>query len=372
MQKNTQELVALTSLRGLAAVMVMLHHYTMVFTDDLARWMPGNILINSYLFVDLFFVLSGFVLAYVYQGFGEGISRQHYRVYLTARFARIFPLHWFTLAVVLVLELLSFTFWQQYPTLHAHWQPPFTGEQSIVSLISNLFMLQTLHWGAFWNVPAWSLSAEFSAYLWLPLLILYLREFCVKRLLGVVIISLLTLLAIEIYFGDLGIAFAGWPQMFRAGADAALGVVAWNCFRFNKLSWLGGRYLLLFLAATLFLLALPVPAVGVMPFFFVLVLIAARNQQAPSRWLHNPACVFIGRISFALYLIHWIVFDSLRQLSLALTGAGLGASLSLGEEIGVLAVLVAVCFLLATGLHFAVEQPARRYVLSRLAVSTNN
>lgn len=365
MSKNTQELVALTSLRGVAAVMVLVSHYTMVFTDDFARWMPGNILLNSYLFVDLFFILSGFVLAYVYQDFTGGVTRAQYREYLIARIARIFPLHWVTLAIVLILELGSLFVWHQYPVVQPHWAQPFTANQSWSSLFSNLTMLQTLHWDAYWNVPAWSLSAEFSAYLWLPCLIFYLRKHALRRDVGVAAVALAILLAIEIRFGDLGYAFAGWPQIFRAGADAALGVVAWNCYRFNNLSRFTGRYLLVFLAVTFFVLALPVPAICAIPFFVLLVLIAARNQKTPSPLLHHPISVFFGRISFGLYLIHWLVFDLLRQISLALYGVGFGNKLNLGEEIAVFAALFALCCTLAILLHYGVEQPARIYVLRR-------
>lgn len=366
MQKDTRELTALTSLRGVAALLVVLHHYCLVFTDDILRWLPSHILVNAYLCVDLFFMLSGFVLAYVYHGFSAGVTAPEYRRFMQARFARIYPLHLFTLGIVLLLELGAWAVWSSTPSVHSHWAPPFTAEQPLLSLFSNLVMLHTLHWGAFWNVPAWSLSAEFITYLWLPWLIRPLALASIRACVAVVAISLGSLLAIEAYFGDLGIAFAGWPQIVRAGAGAALGVVAWRCYRQNLLPMISAAMLLPIFGLTLLAQALPLPATLVMPVFLCLVLAAARNQTRPSWLFHNAFSLWLGRISFALYLVHWIVFDALRQLSLWYTGKGFGANLGLIEELALLAGLLSACCLLAWGLQRWVEVPARAWLVRRL------
>ncbi|MFO1370628.1 MAG: acyltransferase [Marinagarivorans sp.] len=365
MQKDTRELIALTSLRGVAAVLVVLHHYCLVFTDDIVRWLPSRILVNAYLCVDLFFILSGFVLAYVYRSFSAGVVAYDYRRFMLARLARIYPLHLFTLAIVLALEIAAACVGLVYHSVQAHWAPPFTAEQTPLSLLSNLLMLQTLHWGAFWNVPAWSLSAEFFTYLWLPWLIHALARASLRLCAVMVAMSLTCLLSIEAYFGDLGITFAGWPQILRAGAGAALGVVAWNAYRQEYCAWLSGAALLPVFVLCLCALALPLPATAIMPLLCVLVLVAARNQANPSWVFHNGFSHWLGRISFALYLVHWIVFDSLRQLCLALTGKGLGANLSLGQELAALPVLLSLCCLLAWGLQRWVEVPARTWVMAR-------
>ncbi|HMY40724.1 MAG TPA: acyltransferase [Marinagarivorans sp.] len=366
MQKDTRELTALTSLRGVAAVLVVLHHYCLVFTDDIVRWLPSRILVNAYLCVDLFFMLSGFVLAYVYYSFSEGVTAPDYRRFLLARFARIYPLHLFTLGIVLALEFAALAVWLNTPSVHSHWAPPFTAEQSLLSLFSNLVMLQTLHWGAFWNVPAWSLSAEFITYLWLPWLIHALAFATIRTCIVVVALSLGCLLAIEAYFGDLGITFAGWPQIVRAGAGAALGGVAWRCYRQSLLPIISGAALLPIFGSTLLALALPLPATALMPVFFCLVLAAARNQTRPSWLFHNAFSHWLGRISFALYLVHWVVLDTLRQLSLWFTGRGLGANLGLAQELAALAGLLCLCGLLAWGLQRWVEVPARTWLVRRL------
>ena len=99
------------------------------------------------------FILSGFVLAYVYHSFSAGVIACDYRRFMLARLARIYPLHLFTLVIVLVLEVAAACMGLVYPSVQAHWAPPFTAEQTPLSLLSNLLMLQTLHWGRFGTCP---------------------------------------------------------------------------------------------------------------------------------------------------------------------------------------------------------------------------
>src|SRR5271170_4068317 len=87
-----QDLKQLTSLRFFAAIWVVLYH----FWPSLGVPMPA-LVAKGYLGVELFFTLSGFILCHVYlQGFGEG--RFNYSAFLWARLARIYPVHFATLA----------------------------------------------------------------------------------------------------------------------------------------------------------------------------------------------------------------------------------------------------------------------------------
>ncbi|MGM0569094.1 acyltransferase family protein [Marinobacter sp.] len=166
----------LESLRGLAAVMVVLYHSPFRFADTSAA-----IITNSYLFVDLFFVLSGFVMAYAYgdrirsgMGFGE---------YIALRLGRLYPLHLFTLLL-----------WLPYVLIKQHlYEIGFGGtnqfdENNLYTFTTNLFLVHGLgiNDSLSWNHPSWSISTEFFAYvvffltaatidrgrrLWLPLVL---------------------------------------------------------------------------------------------------------------------------------------------------------------------------------------------------------
>ncbi|MFL1405137.1 acyltransferase family protein [Marinobacter sp. M1N3S26] len=145
----------LESLRGLAAIMVVIYH-TPFYIEQ-----PSLSLIrNSYLFVDLFFVLSGFVMAYAYgdkirggMGFGQ---------YIALRLGRLYPLHLFTLML-----------WVPYVLIKQYlYETGFGGtsqldENNLFTFITNLLMIHGLgvNESLSWNQPSWSISTEFFAYI---------------------------------------------------------------------------------------------------------------------------------------------------------------------------------------------------------------
>ena len=82
---------ALTGVRGAAAVLVMLYHYLVFQHLDDARFSPLG---PGYLAVDLFFILSGFLMAMNYRdSFRTGFHLGGYRSFMARRFARVYPLY---------------------------------------------------------------------------------------------------------------------------------------------------------------------------------------------------------------------------------------------------------------------------------------
>src|SRR6185369_10335568 len=93
-QSPREELPSLTALRGIAAIVVMIYHFaTMAFgRDDLPEAIK-----RGYMAVDLFFLLSGFVLSHVYgRHFVITIDRRDLASFAWARLARIYPVHLLT------------------------------------------------------------------------------------------------------------------------------------------------------------------------------------------------------------------------------------------------------------------------------------
>jgi peptidoglycan/LPS O-acetylase OafA/YrhL len=134
------EISALTSLRGVAALTVLIFHVTPDF--------------RSYLAVDLFFLLSGFVLTYVYREIE--LTRQSYFNFLKARLARIYPVHLMMLVVLL-------------PMLDT--RPDFSSG----GLLSSLLLMQSPWHSICWNYASWSISAEWHSYLLFPILVINYR-----------------------------------------------------------------------------------------------------------------------------------------------------------------------------------------------------
>ena len=152
---------ALTGLRAYAALWVVLFHLRHVLQPLLPEPL-FEFCARGYLGVDLFFVLSGFVIAYRYGGhIGDGRA---YRVYLIRRLGRIYPLH---LATLLALVAAA--------TLGRGTAIDISGSAYYVLDERLAYNLMLVHaWGltneASWNIPSWSISVEWFAYLVFPLL----------------------------------------------------------------------------------------------------------------------------------------------------------------------------------------------------------
>lgn len=187
--EKRKPLPALTGIRIFAAYyVVMLHTGFGYFSRHGApRWID-NFLANGYLAVSLFFVLSGFILAYTYAGkIGGSTNAIHF---WEARFARIYP------AYLLALALMV----------------PFSRDVTLPQRIIVLSMLQAwMPWrpdllGA-WNFPAWSLSVEAFFYLCFPAILPLLSRWTVARL-RYLAIFLLTIIAA----GNLAQPPENWPR----------------------------------------------------------------------------------------------------------------------------------------------------------------
>lgn len=148
----SKHLKALTPLRGLAAVGVIVHHYP----AQVAPFAKSGWVTQGYLAVDFFFVLSGFILTHVYgEKFRQGISTGAVGDYLRARVARIYPVH------LLGIALLAFSNFL-FPSVRVNFPGDFK------DLIQSVFLVQATGVGNhlnMWNFPAWSLSAEWWTYL---------------------------------------------------------------------------------------------------------------------------------------------------------------------------------------------------------------
>ena len=153
------ELPALTALRGIAAVAVLLFHssyYNYHFAEGAPPWLWRR----GYLAVDLFFFLSGFVLTHVY---GRRLTEQQsWRTivrFFWARFCRIYPASFFTTAVFVLAYAVR--------------NLPFPAEASFMKqLVASLLLLQ-VPWldEIVINSPSWSISAEWYAYLLFPFVV---------------------------------------------------------------------------------------------------------------------------------------------------------------------------------------------------------
>ncbi len=154
-QASPDQIKPLTALRFFAALWVVLYTYI----KELDLPVHFGLIDHGYLGVDLFFVLSGFILSYVYlEGFGAG--RFTYGRFIVHRLARIYPLHIATLLFTLMLIGMA--------ALNGMSLDPNAGNPA--ALPAHLLLMQA--WGmaptASFNHQSWSISAEWFAYLSFP------------------------------------------------------------------------------------------------------------------------------------------------------------------------------------------------------------
>lgn len=338
-------LKSLTSLRFFAAMWVVAYH----FWPNLGLAMPA-VIAKGYLGVELFFVLSGFILCHVYlENFGQG--RFDYREFLWARLARIYPVH---LAVLLGLMLLIAT---------AAMMGVSAGDKLLIwpSLPAQLTLTQA--WGLSplggWNHPSWSISAEWFAYLSFPVF-----AFVAWRLINrprlALVLAVGLVLALNIGFQ----AVAGFSLTKATLLWGALRIVP--CFALGCAVWLAWRANLVVgtssgLGLTLMALSgivaaalLQAPDCVAVALFGALILGLAATSSAGSSFLAQGALVYLGEVSFAVYMvcIPWeSVFTQGLGKVIGLEPSHLPISLWLVLYVGVIPV--------AMVLHHAVERPMR-------------
>jgi peptidoglycan/LPS O-acetylase OafA/YrhL len=343
---------SLTGLRGIAALWVVLYH----LDHDSRSGLLGNLVGHGYLAVDIFFVLSGLVMAMSYAGmFRHGFVMRHYLIFLVRRLARVWPLYAAATCFYAALLLAGFS------ARH------FSAAAMAGLLPLNLAMVQSWGLGETIDRPGWSVSTEFAAYLLFPALA-WVSVFARRRVAaaaGMVCCLALVLLASlaqspEAGNGPLDIWRPGtpWPVL-RCLSEFGLGLLTYRvlpacrdlCSRTGPAaSWALALALLALLATpgTDVLVVLLVP-----PLLVQLTLLRGGLAGVlGSRPVH-----FLGVVSYAIYLLHWALLP-LQRITVPLRAY-------LGEDGAWLATLVlffTTLMVSATLAYRLIERPGRRWL----------
>ena len=189
--REKAHVLPLDSIRGIAAISVVIHHVILMKTFLAAfpqhAWIDCAFFRDAGFLVDLFFVLSGIVmsLSYVQSDFGHFSLRE----FMVRRFARIYPLH-----IVMLLVMLLFRFARiGLVTAGVIVAVPTALEvNNAYSFVLNVFLLHSLGFVDYlsWNAPSWSISVEFYTYLVFGLVLLVAQRFCSIRWLYVLAAAL--------------------------------------------------------------------------------------------------------------------------------------------------------------------------------------
>lgn len=354
--KNNQKLDQLTSLRFFAALMIVFHHAEGLFGI-------GHSPVNLGQGVSFFFVLSGFILAYVYPQLN---SRNEIKGFLLARAARIWPAY-----------LASFLF--AFATQPFVWNHA-TGFATLAMLQSWL-PLSTFYFS--YNAAAWSISTEVFFYLAFPALIhKWATTWHIKLVAVAALLLVLMSIANALHLPNYGNPYQG-DDGWKASVHGLIyisplarllefvtGMVLahlWTGKKTPNALWTAAEIASFLLCAAAMFYTMRLVGVarslmgdaaamwvlhsGSLVAFSVLILVMAHGAGAVSRLLSLKPFVILGEISFAMYLLHQTLFSIWRSHAWPQGATGM---------LGFAAALLALSLLT----WLLIEKPGRRAILA--------
>lgn len=357
-------LPALTALRGIAALLVVLLHFTGSILPNLDLTAYTMLVSNGYLAVDLFFLMSGVVIAHVYgRDLGRGLSLATSAAFFKARFARIYPLHFCTLVYLVFLAIVSPALYELATgkPFEVMWE----GRYSVEAAIRNLLLIHGL-WNEYltWNYPSWSISTEFFAYLIFPFAAPLLAT--VRRGMALLGISVLFAALWWLAHEQGGLNIMTGPSFLRCILQFGIGTLLHRLYLEGTCRGILRRdgTFLAAAAGIVLILHFDLADILVVPLFMILILGGIHNEGRVRSVLKTPRLVRLGDLSFSLYMTHGVVDEITRAVLGFTTGHLDGRALGPGASCLVLAAMLIFVFALSDATYRRLEVPARRWLKS--------
>ncbi|MBL4822460.1 MAG: acyltransferase [Colwellia sp.] len=313
---RSKQIHALTGVRGIAALWVVILHganYTNVATL-LPEW-TSNLINKGWLGVDLFFILSGFVIAYVHQ---KDFYRLNYSLitkFLKLRLARIYPAH-----LVATLILLPIVVGASVFSIYSLSQ----GAYASYDLKRFLFSITlTNGWGIpdsnGWNFPSWSVASEWFAYLMFPPLAWAFNKIKSAKFfitLIFLIFFIMHLVAITMNDASQYMPQAEWI-LLRVASEFIIGCCLFNLFTQVPQILCTDTASVSIIGIIIFLCIIGLPAFFdglIIILFSLLILNLSRANGFVARVLSSNVMNYLGRISYSIYLTHFTVLIVYNQV----------------------------------------------------------
>jgi peptidoglycan/LPS O-acetylase OafA/YrhL len=295
--------VVLDSFRGIFSVLVILFHLRLnTFISD------NSFTRNCDLFVDFFFVLSGFVIAAAYvnrlNSVNDGLS------FLKKRFWRLYPLYIYTLLVYVVFETGKY-YLNHLGILH---NAAFT-TNNITGLINHIFLLNStplIQNSLSWNYPGWSMSAEVIAYIVFAISLIVFKK---NRPVLFVVLVIVYLGVFFVRFGDLNIKHTYDFGFLRGLLSFAIGNITFYVFSNTPFKFPGkivatiaevSIILVIIIAVINYRTLSPVSFIYAI-LFSICILIFSAEQGSISHFLTKRIFQILGKYSYSIYLNQAIV-----------------------------------------------------------------
>lgn len=253
------------ALRGIAAILVTFFHLSGSSGLSMNFASYGK---YGYLGVEIFFVISGFILPYSMHRMGYNI--EDFWLFILKRILRIYPAYLIAVLIGIVMPLL-------------------TGRAvvSTSAILSHLFFTNSIL-GLDWISPVfWTLAIEFQFYILIGLLFKYVSQSNNRSLILIVTVAILSLFLKNVSF------IFHWFPFF------SLGILIYNRKFTNMPQYIFWSLSALLLVMITYVFGLPETAAASFAFLFI-VFVRMENKT-----VLNKTLLWLGAISYSLYLVHW-------------------------------------------------------------------
>jgi len=285
----------LDSFRGLSAIFVVIFHMHYAGSITELSFFRG-----SSLFVEFFFVLSGFVLAHGY-GWKENLK---FKDFLITRTFRLMPLHIVILIVFIILEFGKLFVYQN--GFHFN-NIPFTNSANPNDIIPNLLLLQS--WlpnvkTLSWNYPSWSISIEYYMYM------IFFVSLLVKQTIKYILWFLISITMFIFIFLDTEIAtdiLRGLSCFFGGSLTYLLYKNIESKINFNKNYFTIIEIILLTLVVLIVSSDIEHKSLIASLLFCIQVFVFAFEKGFMSKILKQKMFLYFGKLSYSIYMIHAVI-----------------------------------------------------------------
>lgn len=344
------DLPALTGIRFWAALWVVFFHFHQPMEAAFPGWDRLHPLTSTGGYgVDLFFILSGFVITYNYAGQFVRPTGRLWLGFLGLRLARMYPVHIVTLLVVGLIALCARVTGQ---TVLSTWNAP--------DFVRQLLLINAWRDDGYlnWNYPSWSISAEWFAYSLFPVLLLVALRARSAWLSVALAGASLGLFGLCIQTGY------EWP-LLRVVMEFACGMFLVRVHHAVRphVAWDAVASVAVGAVAVIVWVAPPQAQPHMLiATFAVLVLALSRCTGFVRGALGARLAVFLGGASYSLYMTHAIV-ELLGTRYMPIAGT---AGDSLLVRLGLAGAYAVALMTSAVAMYLWVEEPSRRALSRRV------
>lgn len=301
--------------RGIFASLVVLFHLSAFSATPIIN---NGFVYNSDLFVDFFFVLSGFVIAYSYQFIKTG---KELGKFFRKRFFRLYPLHFIVLLIFGVIELSK-----HFAAGYVHVNKIDNVSNNAATFITNIFLVNSVKLPGIndvsWNIASWSISAEMIAYLVFGFTMLFINRSNLTNIKVFIYVLIIVAAGAAFYWctGGFRLTYSFDYGFLRGIFGFFIGVVCYNTFNVSKI-YLRTFNDMVFSFLEIILLAVTVGFVCYGSLFknygfiyellfFLTILVFAFEKGLlsgllkKSKFLHQT-----GKYSYSIYMIHTLILS---------------------------------------------------------------